>query len=49
MVSMVVPVFNVASYIEEGLESIAGQNFKHAYEVILVDDCSTDASLEICQ
>jgi glycosyltransferase involved in cell wall biosynthesis len=49
MVSMVVPVFNVSSYIEEGLESIANQDFKHAYEVILVDDCSTDGSLEICQ
>ncbi len=49
MVSMVVPVFNVASYIEEGLESIANQDFKHAYEVILVDDCSTDGSLEICR
>jgi len=49
MVSMVVPVFNVASYIEEGLGSIANRDFKHAYEVILVDDCSTGGSLEICR
>ena len=49
MVSIVVPVFNVAKYLEAGLESIARQKFDHPYEVILIDDCSTDGSLDICR
>ncbi len=48
-VSIVVPVFNVATYIEEGLKSIADQDFDHSYEVILVDDGSTDGSVDICR
>ena len=48
-VSVVVPVYNVANFIDEGLDSIANQNFKHRYEVILIDDCSTDASLDVCR
>ncbi len=49
MVSIVVPVFNVASYIEQGLRSMLQQDFTRAYEIILIDDASTDASLEVCQ
>jgi glycosyltransferase involved in cell wall biosynthesis len=49
MVSIVVPAFNVASYIEESLESISNQDFKHGYEVFLIDDFSTGGSLEICR
>jgi len=49
MLSIIVPVYNVAAFIEQGLESVTGQDFDHAYEVILIDDCSTDSSLEICR
>jgi glycosyltransferase involved in cell wall biosynthesis len=49
MLSIVVPVFNVAPYLREGLESVLHQNFAQAYEVILVDDCSSDDSLAICR
>jgi len=49
MLSVIVPVFNVAPYVEQGLTSIVNQDFAHAYEVILIDDCSTDASLAICR
>lgn len=49
MVSIIVPVFNVVSYIEEGLHSLANQDFSRAYEIILIDDASTDASLAVCQ
>ena len=49
MISVIVPVFNVAPFVEQGLASIAGQKFEHSYEVILIDDCSTDGSLEICR
>ena len=45
--SIIVPVYNVAEYLEKCLKSIDNQSFKDI-EVIVVDDGSTDASLEIC-
>lgn len=47
-VSIGVPVYNVAEYLRECLDSIMNQTFKD-FEVILVDDGSTDASFSICQ
>jgi len=49
VVSIIVPVFNVGSYLREGLESLLAQDFAHPFEVILIDDCSTDDSLSICR
>lgn len=49
MISIIIPVFNVGAYIEEGLESINNQDFNYNYEVLLIDDCSTDNSLEVCR
>ncbi|MCP4469933.1 MAG: glycosyltransferase family 2 protein [Gammaproteobacteria bacterium] len=49
MVSIIVPVFNVAAYLQEGLESLLAQDFPHPCEVILIDDCSSDDSLAICR
>lgn len=49
MVSIIIPIFNVASYIQECLDSIVGQEFSHDFEVILIDDCSTDHSVAICR
>lgn len=46
MVSLIIPVFNVEEYLEECLESIINQSFSD-YEVILVDDGSTDKSKSI--
>ena len=40
------PVYNVQDYLEEALQSIQNQTFDD-YEVLMVDDGSTDASLEI--
>lgn len=45
-VSVIVPNFNHARYLTERLNSIYGQSYKHI-EVILLDDCSTDNSVEI--
>ena len=45
--SVVVPVYNVEKYLLECLNSIANQTFDD-YEVILVDDGSTDSSGKIC-
>lgn len=46
--SVVVPVYNVRPYLRECLESIAAQEFRDL-EVILVDDGSTDGSLELAR
>ena len=46
MISLIIPVFNVEEYLEQCLESIIEQSFSD-YEVILVDDGSTDKSMEI--
>ena len=47
MISVIVPVYNVEQYLLRCLESIARQTFKD-FEVILVDDGSTDQSGQIC-
>ena len=44
--SIVMPVFNVEKYLKESVESVLSQDLK-PYEVILVDDCSTDKSNKI--
>ena len=46
--SIIVPVYNVDTYLVECLESIAAQTYKD-FECILVDDGSTDGSRKICE
>ena len=46
MISIIVPVFNSKNYIEECLNSILRQNYSD-FEVLLIDDGSTDNSREI--
>lgn len=46
--SILVPVYNVEKYLEQCVESLLNQTFKGEYEIILVDDGSTDSSGEIC-
>jgi len=45
-VSIIVPNYNHGRFLEERLESIFNQTFQD-FEVILLDDCSTDDSVEI--
>jgi glycosyltransferase involved in cell wall biosynthesis len=49
LLSVVVPVYNVADYVAESLDSILHQPLREvcAIEVIVVDDGSTDGSAEI--
>ena len=47
LVSVIVPVYNVAPYVAECLEAIRAQTHENL-EVIMVDDGSTDASGAIC-
>ncbi|WP_100012064.1 glycosyltransferase family 2 protein [Lentibacillus sediminis] len=46
-ISIVVPVFNVEPYLKKCIDSILNQTFKD-FEVILVNDGSTDNSGQIC-
>lgn len=47
-ISIIVPVYNAALYLEECLESLQAQTYADV-EVVLVDDGSTDVSASICQ
>ena len=47
LISVIVPVYNVESYIAECIESIQNQTYMNL-EIILVNDGSTDASGDIC-
>ncbi len=47
LVSVTVPVYNVAKYLPQCIESICNQTYE-ALEIILVDDGSTDESGSIC-
>ncbi|MFS0821564.1 glycosyltransferase family 2 protein [Bacillus sp. 1P02SD] len=46
-ISIIVPVYNVESFLQECIESILNQEFKD-FELILVNDGSTDRSGNIC-
>ena len=47
-VSIIVPVYNVEKYLERCVNSLKNQTLSEI-EIILVDDSSTDSSLEICK
>jgi glycosyltransferase involved in cell wall biosynthesis len=46
LVSVVIPVYNAGSFIREALTGVFSQTFRD-YELICVDDGSTDSSMEI--
>ncbi|WP_051523049.1 MULTISPECIES: glycosyltransferase family 2 protein [unclassified Prevotella] len=48
LVSIIVPVYNTAEYVEECIQSILVQTYKNI-ELVLVNDGSTDGSGEICK
>lgn len=47
MISVIVPVYNVCEYLERCIRSVLGQTYQD-FELILVDDGSTDGSGMIC-
>jgi glycosyltransferase involved in cell wall biosynthesis len=47
--SVVIPAYNEGGYLEGALSSLQGQDFAGAYEVIVVDNNSTDDTAEIAR
>ena len=47
-ISVIIPMYNTEKYIEECLQNLLNQAFKN-FEVIVVDDCSTDNSVAVVQ
>ena len=47
--SVIIPIYNTSPYLEKCVQSVLHQNIAQTdYEIILIDDGSTDHSLEIC-
>lgn len=49
IVSLILPVYNVAPYISRCLKSVMDQTYTGPMECILVDDCGEDDSMEIAR
>lgn len=47
MLSIIVPIYNTEKYLKQCIDSILAQTFKE-FELLLIDDGSTDKSWEIC-
>lgn len=47
-VSVVMPVYNTAKYVQEAVESVLAQTFAD-FELLIIDDAGTDQSIELCR
>jgi glycosyltransferase involved in cell wall biosynthesis len=48
LVSVIIPNYNYAKYLPERIDSILQQTFQD-FEIIILDDCSTDASRQVIE
>ena len=48
-VTIIIPVYNVAPFIEKCVQSVMRQTYEGALECLLIDDCGTDESVAITE
>ena len=48
LVSIIMPSWNTARFIKESIDSVRNQTYTN-WELLIVDDCSTDDTLQVCQ
>ncbi len=48
LITVVMPVYNAARFLREAVESVLAQTYSN-WELMMIDDCSTDDSLAIAQ
>lgn len=48
LISVILPVYNGARFLRESIESVVNQSYSN-WELIIVDDCSTDETAEIAK
>lgn len=48
LLSIIIPVYNVEAYLPACIESVLQQEYQH-FELLLVNDGSTDGSLSVCE
>ena len=47
-ITIITPTFNSSSYIKEAIHSVISQSYAD-WELIIIDDCSTDGTVEIIE
>ncbi|MEO1323978.1 MAG: glycosyltransferase family A protein [Pseudomonadota bacterium] len=48
IVSVVMPVYNTAKYVEAAIDSVLGQSLRN-FELLIIDDEGTDNSIDLCR
>ncbi len=48
MISVIIPVYNREGVLEECVQSVLAQSYEN-YEILLIDDGSTDRTMELCR
>ncbi len=48
LISVVMPLYNAERFLEKSVESVLNQTFKD-FELIIIDDCSSDSSLKVAE
>lgn len=48
LISVIIPVYNAEKYLKKCIESVIAQSYQDI-EIILINDGSTDGSLDICR
>lgn len=48
LISVIIPVYNRKAYLKECIDSVIAQSYEK-FEIVIVDDGSTDGSVELCR